>query len=180
METTKQLIDRIQAFAAQNDLKLSVRFANSCAKSFLQSYYLTKEQEIISMINNSERIRCFADYRTGYRARMEQWLGQEGNIPVKDTTSFTDKPRRYMNSSILFVLGTIVSVLILVIGKYQLWWLAILLEIVVLFFSYRQYSLECKKNGSVRAVERITDAVQAWIETGESYSDCILKEYGIN
>lgn len=180
METTKQLIDRIQAFATQNDLKLSVRYANSCAKSFLQSYYLTKEKEIISKINNSEKERCFADYLTGYRARMEQWLREEGNIPVKDTSSFTDKPRRNMNSLILFVLGTIVSVMILVIGKHQFWWLAILLEIVFLFFSYRQHSLDSKKTGNVRGIERIIDDVQAWIETGESYSDSILKEYGIN
>ena len=181
METTKQLVASIQAFAAQNDLLLAVRYANSSAKSFFQTYYLTKEREIASMIDNLEMKRRFEDYRTGYRAKMEEWLGKEGNNPIKDASLFFEEPRNKNQYLLILVLGTLISITVFFIGKQRFWWLSLLCEALVLLLSYWQYSLDHKmKVGNVLGVQGITSAVQEWIKTAESYSDSILEEYGIN
>ena len=190
---------------SEENLSSLVNFAKFVAGSVFQNYYFAVENSYLDgekQIEDEALRNEFADFHDGYRARMKEWVNdKENEIRTRTKTmSFSAPSPKRVNDKriwIPFIIVGIGTFLAIVSAFFTRLWIPVIIELLVLAVAFcfhrtikkqaeADYLIQKKKYEEQIGldiklwVDDLVSDLKEWLNNAKSYSDSVLKSFGLN
>lgn len=181
----QEIVDLYLYDISEDGIKGFLRSVKSIAKDILESYYISVDDSFMDgdgMIKGAELRDKFADFHSGYRARMAEWVSNlELDIPVP-ALALSSIGLIGEKAKLTLGLGSLAAVGLAVFTKS---WIGILAETMVVGtaihlhkqeeMAHKLHVMQTKEN----FVNAVINAVEQLFKDAEHYSGTLLKDIGV-